>query len=472
MVTSLIAQTRAGVIPMTRIDEAVGRILRVKARLGLFDAGAPSTRPIAGQWALLGSPEHRAIAREAVRKSLVMLKNDGVLPLRSNGRLLVAGDGVDDIARAAGGWTITWQGTGLTRADFPGATSLWQGLAAAMAAGGGSAELVADGHFSQRPDAALVVFGERPYAEFQGDLKSLQLTPDLTAPWETMRALRAQHIPVIAVMLTGRPLFVNPALNAADAFVVAWLPGSEGEGLADVLIGDAHGHPRFAMTGRLPTSWPRTARAEDGALFPLGYGLTWRDHARGWTHVSEDPGVAPVGDVRRWFANGQAASGWSLRIEAPDGGSSTRVTAVPAEALGGRVRVTARDFGVQEGARRFIVTSGAATIVLAAPAPVNVARETNGDVQLLITARMVHAPAHATLGANCADPACHAEIPVALPELDHWVRYGLPLKCFATHGADMTRLNEAFRLTVDGPSDIAIGEVRLGNDAEQELPCP
>jgi beta-glucosidase len=472
MVASLIAATRAGVIPMARIDDAVARILRVKARLGLFDASAPSTRPLAGQWNLLGSPEHRALAREAVRKSLVLLKNDGVLPLRSHTRLLVAGDGADDPARASGGWTISWQGTGLTRADFPGATTLWQGLEAAVEAGGGSAELAPDGHYTQKPDAAVVVFGERPYAEFQGDLKSLQLSPDLTAPWETMRRLRAQHIPVVAVMLTGRPLFINPALNAADAFVVAWLPGSEGAGLADVLIGDATGRPRFAVTGRLPTPWPRTARAADGALFPFGYGMTWRDRTRDWTALSENSGVAPVDDPGRWFVNGLPSSGWSLRVEAADGSGSTRVTAVPAEALGGRVQVTARDFAVQEGARRFVVASGAATIALAAPAPIDLARETNGDVMLLLTARVTHAPSHVSLGMTCAQPACLAQVPVALPAADRWVRYGLPLKCFAAHGADMAHLAEPFRLTVDGAGDIALGEVRLGNDPEQVLPCP
>ena len=472
MVTSLIAETRAGVIPMTRIDDAVARILRVKARLGLFEAGAPSTRPLAGQWDLLGNAAHRAVAREAVRKSLVLLKNDGVLPLKARARLLVAGDGAADLARASGGWTISWQGTGLTRADFPGATSLWQGLKSAVESGGGSAELSPDGHYTQKPAAAVVVFGERPYAEFQGDLKSLQLTPELTAPWETMRRLRAQHIPVVAVMLTGRPLFINPALNAADAFVVAWLPGSEGEGLADVLVGDARGHPRFPITGRLPTAWPRTARASDGALFPFGYGLTWHDRTRGWAPLSEDPGVPPAIDARRWFANGQPGSGWSLRVEAPDGSGSTRLTAVPAEALGGRMRISAVDFAVQEGARRFAVSSGSATIALSAPAPLDLARETNGDVMLLLTARVAQAPAHASLGAACDEPACHAEVPIALPASDHWVRYGLPLKCLAAHGADMAHLGEAFRLTLDGPGDVTIGEVRLGNDAEQILPCP
>jgi beta-glucosidase len=115
----LLAKAKAGAIPMSRIDDAVTRILRVKMRLGLFEAGKPSSRPLAGQWNLLGSPDHRALAREAVRRSLVLLKNQGVLPLKPGGRLLVAGDGADDIARQSGGWTLTWQGTGSTTATSP-----------------------------------------------------------------------------------------------------------------------------------------------------------------------------------------------------------------------------------------------------------------------------------------------------------------------------------------------------------------
>src|SRR5690606_887463 len=166
---------KAGTVPMARIDEAVADILRVKFRLGLFEAGKPSDRPLAGQWNLLGAPEHRAIAREAVRKSLVLLKNQGALPLKPGGRLLVAGEGADDIGRASGGWTLSWQGTGHTRDQFPGATSLWDGLKQAVEAGGGSAVHSPDGSFSQKPDAAIVVFGEKPYAEFQGDRATLAL---------------------------------------------------------------------------------------------------------------------------------------------------------------------------------------------------------------------------------------------------------------------------------------------------------
>ncbi|WP_298284708.1 glycoside hydrolase family 3 protein, partial [Novosphingobium sp.] len=286
--TSLLKQAQDGTVPMARLDDAVARILRVKMRLGLFEAGTPSKRLLAGRWDLLGSPEHRAIAREAVRKSLVLLKNSGVLPLKPGARILVAGDGADDVARQSGGWTLSWQGTGLTRDKFPGATSLWEGIKAAAEASGGKAELATDGHFTHKPDAAVVVLGEQPYAEFQGDIRSLQLSSDLKGPLQTMKALRAQGVPVVAVMLSGRPLFVNAELNAADAFVAAWLPGSEGGGLADVLF--AKGGADFQ--GRLPMAWPRSAKAADDALFPFGYGLTMAAGPMPWTPLGEDPGVA------------------------------------------------------------------------------------------------------------------------------------------------------------------------------------
>ena len=164
----LLARAKAGTLPMARVDDAVRRILGVKMRLGLFEAGKPSARPYSGQWNLLGAPEHRAIAREAVRKSLVLLKNQGVLPLMAGGRLLVAGEGADDIARQSGGWTLSWQGTGLDNSLFPGATSLFAGLRQAVEAGGGSAQLSPDGSFAARPDAAVVVFGEKPLCRVPG----------------------------------------------------------------------------------------------------------------------------------------------------------------------------------------------------------------------------------------------------------------------------------------------------------------
>ncbi|WP_156488982.1 glycoside hydrolase family 3 protein, partial [Erythrobacter sp. HI0077] len=272
---STLAQVRDGTIAMERLDDAVARVLRLKERLGLFDMGKPSQRALSGEYELLGAPDHRAVAREAVRKSMVLLKNTGVLPLQPGGRILVAGDAAHDIARQSGGWTLSWQGTGLDNSLFPGATSLWEGIEQAATASGGSAELSPEGSFTERPDAAIVVFGETPYAEFQGDIASLQLRPELRRPIATMQRLKQQGIPVVAVMITGRPLYVNEALNAADAFVAAWLPGSEGGGVADMLFAAADGAPAHEFQGLLPTAWPATAQHGGETLFPFGYGLRY-----------------------------------------------------------------------------------------------------------------------------------------------------------------------------------------------------
>jgi beta-glucosidase len=467
---SLLAQAKSGEIPQSRIDEAVTRILRVKARLGLFEAGKPSSRQYSGDYGLLGSPEHRALAREAVRKSLVLLRNDGVLPLKPGGRLLVAGDGAEDIARQSGGWTLTWQGTGIDNSHFPGATSLWEGLRQAVTGAGGSAELSPDGSFTTRPDAAVVIFGEKPYAEFQGDRASLQLDPELTAPFGTMRKLKAQGIPVVAVMITGRPLYVNPALNAANAFVVAWLPGTEGAGLADVLVGNADGTARFDFTGTLPTAWPRTASIADGALYPFGHGLSYASPRTAWTPLPEDAGAA-AGDARSFLAAGVPASSWSLHITDPSQpGSETRLTTFPTEALAGRAQVTLAEGAVQEGARRFLVSGGESAVSVSTHDPIDISRETNGDVLLLFTLRMFDAPERA--GIAMRDAAGEMQVStVMFPEGGEFVRYGIPLKCLRDKGIDMTKVAAPFILATKGAADFAISDVRLGTDAQVVLPC-
>ncbi|WP_233548313.1 glycoside hydrolase family 3 protein [Aurantiacibacter zhengii] len=466
----LLERARGGEIPMERIDEAVTRILEVKARLGLFEAGAPSTRPLAGDYDLLGAAEHRAIAREAVRKSLVLLRNDGPLPLASGSRLLVAGDGADDIARQSGGWTLSWQGTGIDNSHFPGATSIWSALDAAMEEGGGTAELSPDGSFTTRPDAAVVVFGERPYAEFQGDRATLALDAELTGPYETMRNLQSQGIPVIALMITGRPLYVNPALNTADAFVVAWLPGSEGGGVADVLVGDAEGAPRYDFSGKLPAAWPLTPDMEDGALFDYGYGLTYSSPARTWQELPLSD-TASASDSRVWFADGLPAAAWSLHVTDPSVPTSQiRITTVPATALDGRVSVTAVNHVVQEGARRFDIASGDAAMSLSTFNPIDITREANADILLLFTLKVDEAPESAAIAMGAASGEM-VENAVELPATGQFVRYGLPLRCLRDKGLDMTSVQAPFVLETEGGGDVSLAEVRLGMDAERVLPC-
>jgi beta-glucosidase len=279
-----LAQVNSGVIPMGRIDDAVRRILRVKMRAGLFTKGKPSSRRFAGRYDLLGTRAHRQVAREAVRQSIVLLKNDrGVLPLRADSRVLVAGDGALNIPKQSGGWTLTWQGTDTANKDFPNAQSIFSGIRQAVRLAGGSATLSRTGVYTRKPDVAIVVFGENPYAEGEGDRSTLEFSPANKKDLALLRRLKAAGIPVVSVFLSGRPMWVNPEINASDAFVAGFLPGSEGGGIADVLFRNRRGEVRHDFRGKLSFSWPRCPsqtplnRGDPGYApqFPYGYGLTY-----------------------------------------------------------------------------------------------------------------------------------------------------------------------------------------------------
>lgn len=307
LLENLVAQVQDGTIPMERLDEAVGRVLKVKLRAGILGENSvkPSARPNAGEFEKLGDASHRAIAREAVAKSQVILKNTGVLPLKEGASILVAGEAADSIAQASGGWTLTWQGgRELTSDFFPGATSIWSGIEEAASEAGGEALLSVDGSFEQRPDVAIVVFGEQPYAEFAGDRKNLAF-PDEEG-LSLLRQFKAQGIPTVSVFLSGRPLWVNRELNASDGFVASWLPGSEGAGVADILFG------KTQATGRLSFSWPANCggaplNGREGALFPLGYGRDLADTSP-TANLDEACSAFDAGKATEWFVNGRLAS--------------------------------------------------------------------------------------------------------------------------------------------------------------------
>lgn len=270
-----------GRVSHARIDEAVSRILRVKLRAGLF-AKDFEHLPDAS---VVGSTPHRALARDAARKSLVLLKNQvsgrtPILPLDPSKTVLVTGNGADNLARQTGGWTINWQGTDNPAAYYRGATTIRQGIAAAVEAAGGTVTTNLRFKRKQAPDYAIVVFGEPPYAEGQGDRDHLEYAKLDKRTHKTMARLKKRGIPVIGVFLSGRPMVINTELKNSDAFVAAWLPGSEGGAIADALFGIDD----FDFSGRLAFSWPANTdqspiNHEDDVyapLFPFGYGLTYR----------------------------------------------------------------------------------------------------------------------------------------------------------------------------------------------------
>lgn len=447
MFDSTLAAAKAGTIPMTRIDDAVRRILRVKMKLGLFDPA----RPYEAKPGEIGAPAHRAVAREAVAKSLVLLKNNGVLPVKASANILVAGDAADQIARQAGGWTLSWQGDGNTNADFPGATSIYAGIAAAAKAGGGTATLSPDGSFTTKPDVAIVVFGEQPYAEMRGDIRTLEFEAGDKQALALLRKLKAAGVPTVSVFLSGRPLWVNPELNQSDAFVAAWFPGSEGEGVADVLVGG-----KRDFTGRLSFSWPKTASQftlNKGApgydpLFPLGYGLSY---AKGGMvpSLSEEAGVdASLANTSLFFARGKVPAPFALSLD-------PSVTATPVDSA-----------TAQEGAVR-LTWKGAGTAKITGPAMM-LERETNADLNLQISYRIdtpATAPAFLSLGDG------RLNVTEATDRSPGWHVLRVPLKCFRDHGAAMAAVTTPFAITADAPLSVSIADVRLATDPAGAV-CP
>jgi len=482
MLANTIAQVRSGEISIERIDDAVRRILVVKERIGLLDRKAPSEEASAlGD--VIGSDEHRALAREAVRRSLVMLKNeDGIVPIDPRGRILVTGPGADDIGQQSGGWTISWQGTGNSNGDFPGATSILEGISAQVTAAGGSViRSLEEGD----PDVVVYVFGETPYAEGVGDIETLAWQQRSKQDLSRIKALRGAGHKVVAVFLSGRPMWVNAELNASNAFIAAWLPGSEGQGVADVLLKDAQGNIQHPFTGRLSMPWPRfDLNAADpnlpvaDSLFPIGYGVEAAESVTFATLPETAVGVLDTAD--EVLFDGGVRDPWMLYLG--DELDPARAAGPGnARSAAGNLTLTVIDKVVQEDARRleWRETASASTVSFARGQPWDASGLLDAGGVLTFTLRVLNVPAESfELVALCGS-ACGANLSVgevlASSSKGDWTDFSLPLACLQQRGLDVTALTSPFGLSSSGPATIELSRVALAERAPEgavALECP
>jgi beta-glucosidase len=464
LIGNLVREVKSGVIPMARLDDAVRRILRVKFRAGVFDEPSPANR--ATTFRPIGTPQHRAVAREAVAKSLVLLKNNGVLPLKSNATVLITGDGADNIAMQTGGWTLSWQGADNSNSDFPGATSIYEGLKAQIDAAGGVALYSPDGTAPQKPDAAIVVFGETPYAEFMGDQSDVALHHDNTESLDLLKRFKAKGIPVVAVLLSGRPLYVNPQINAADAFVAAWLPGSEGAGVADVLLG------RRDFSGKLSFSWPsrpdqtplNVGDAHYDPQFAYGYGLSYAAPAT-TPQLPEVVDTTRYGEKNVYYNQGTAWNGYKLWI----GDSKvprmdyvgTRTTLYGSAGLTLEPQADGALHARWNGKSKAWIAIGTDT-------PSDIAREANGAMMLNLKLRVNTAPTgEVRLGVGSASVPVSALLKAQ--SAGGYATLAVPLSCFATQ--DLAATPTVARLETDGVLDVSIADIRL-TETRAGAACP
>ncbi|MEO6113945.1 MAG: exo 1,3/1,4-beta-D-glucan glucohydrolase [Sphingomicrobium sp.] len=464
---NLLRDVKAGEVPMARLNDAVRRILRVKVKLGLLDG----VRSRGGGYALIGAAAHRAIAREAVAKSLVLLKNEGgILPIKPGARVLVTGDGANSIGKQSGGWTITWQGTGTTAADFAGGTSIYAGIAKAVASAGGSATLSADGSFVARPDVAIVVYGEDPYAEFQGDVPTLDYQPAGAKDLALLRKLKTAGIPVVSVFLSGRPLFTSPEINASNAFVAAWLPGSEGAGVADVLVADRNGKTRRDFTGKLSFAWPATAASPIVApLFKLGHGLSYRDRVS-VPMLSEEAGVDMMAalSIDRYFAGGRALSPWTMGVSDP--GGTRPVGGGTAASPTGTVSVRPVDLAAQEDGRQLTWSGrGGGTVAISGPFA-DLSRHLAGGQALVVDWR-IDTPPSGRVSLDFGERAVDITPALRSAPSGTLVSTAVPLRCFVEAGADIARVGTPFAVSTEGTLAFSLARVRLA-PAASTVSCP
>ena len=421
-----------------------------------------------------------------MRESLVLLKNEGgILPINPDQNILITGSGADSMQQQTGGWTLNWQGTGNANDEFLTGETILSGIQAGMSGGGGSVTLSADGSFENRPDVAVVVYGEQPYAEYRGDRSDLVFEFADGENHQLIQSFKDQDIPVVSVFLTGRPMWVNPLLNASDAFVVAWLPGTEGGGVGDVLVAGADGNPRHDFKGRLSFTWPSDGTgnpidsADDpGVLFPYGHGLTYAD-AGDLDLLSEDPGIPDIATSfdGKIITRGDAANAFSL-VLGDSSNLNTPVQDLVGSSLGGGIATRGTDYKAQEDSRVYTWSgNGRARVAIKSLRPVDLTVFGDPDkTTLSLTWRIDTPPSDALLlGMGCGD-GCLGQIDIenltqSLPE-DEWATTDIPVSCLVDAGLDPTNVDTALMLT--GPSEAEItvhaAELKLSEHASGQCP--
>ncbi|TQF70661.1 glycoside hydrolase family 3 protein [Pseudoalteromonas luteoviolacea] len=472
-------QVKDGTIPLTRVNDAVSRILRVKLRAGLFNKPSPAMRLYAGDSKIMGNQQHRALAREAVRKSMVLLKNKaGILPLSPKQNILISGDGADNIGKQSGGWTITWQGTNNANSDFPGGTSIYEGIKQQVVKAGGNITLSLDGSFANndKPDVAIVVFGEEPYAEGQGDRPHLAYQYGTNKDLKLIKSLKAQGIPVVSLFISGRPMWVNAQLNASDAFVALWLPGSEGDGIADVILRDGNNHIQHDFSGRLSFSWPNAPTQHvnrfDGQvpLFEYGYGLNYATTDTLEDNLNEQFDISSSVNEVEFLYDVQPKKPWALYLTERN---ENKLVKSNSEQLNG-VEFRTIDRFVQEDSFQLSFTnSDIAGIQLLSKHgfPEDLSAYVKSNVYLTFDISLKSGSLSKTsIGMNCTvDKQCSSQ--VSLPEktlnalTEDWQQVAVPLTCFENLGAKLSQTVSPFKVSFVGDAQVGLGKIALRTTA-------
>ena len=455
---STLQHVKDGTIAMERLDDAVRRILRVKLLSGIFQKGAPSTRANAGNENLLALPEHKDVARQAVRESLVLLKNNNqLLPIDPSKTILVVGDGASSISKASGGWTLSWQGTGHSNDKFPNGESILQGIEKIVDGAGGKLIFSKDGDTSIKADVVIAVYGEDPYAEFQGDRENLAFIPN-GFDTKKLSTYKENGIPIVSVFLSGRPMWANTEINNSDSFVAAWLPGSEGGGISDMLFKT---DPSFDFTGRLSFTWPASAvvsKNNNQALFKTGYGLSYTSTDQ-IDFLSENSGLenSEIASTGEYFNKGDVVAPWDIWLIS--GKLEKQIASFPSS-VGGLI-ISKTDHMAQEDALRINWTkSDGDYFRISSVKPNDLTRQSNGAMKLAFNAKSFTG-SDSTLQIGQCDDSFNCNKTLEIKISGEWKEYLIPLSNFEELGIDMSKIISSILIKAEAGVDIGLSNVRL-----------
>lgn len=476
-IANTIKQVESGQIPMARIDDAVTRILRVKLRAGMFGQ-RPSANPNAGKQEALVA---RELAREAVHKSLVLLKNNGsALPLARGKKILVVGKSANDIGNQNGGWTLTWQGVDNKNSDFPHADSILAGIEDMAGKGNVSFSPDASGVDVARYDAVIAVIGETPYAEGYGDIgqgASLRHTSRHPEDLAVLKAVAGKGKPVVTVFLSGRALFVNDLLNLSDSFVAAWLPGTEGKGVADVLFRGANGKPAYDFTGKLSFSWPKApcqtplnfGDADYHPLFALGYGLNYRSHAK-LGKLNEYPGVNGCGSTNTMPVFSKADRSTYPLFVAHESGRVALGNDLNAVLKLPVAQVETSQVNSQQDAK-LVTWFGKARLEANTNHPRAIPPTVTKDGALQFDTMVAAAPSgKVTVSMGCDKCGATLDLTEVFRKMPLKVKQTvkIPLACFTAKGVQLDKVDTPFAVGADGPFAAAFTNIEIVGGAAKD----
>ena len=466
-------QAENGDIPIERLNDAVRRILIVKERLGLFNGKKPSNSPFSE----VGLQHNRDISRQAVRESLVLLKNNkNVLPIKQGKRVLVIGPDADSLRTQTGGWTLDWQGTNNQNKDFPNSITFLDALKEEIGAENVTHVQFLNNVNAEDYDLAIVAYGEQPYAEGVGDRSNLNFSSKRHIAF--LELLAENKIPTVSLFFTGRPLWVTKEINLSDAFVVAWLPGTESRGMTDVMVNSDK--TNYDFTGKLPFSWPKNTYqanlnyydATSDPLFTYGYGLTYEDNI-----------VVPDLDEGEINANEQLK-----KIELLKGTISenfigyiqesnlqqVQLSSNKVSSQNNIVKVDLIDVDKQDDTLNLQIneTDHLNSFLLLSKEILNLrsfddgyinlrarVNNTNDDIKYLISC-----------GIGCTPVLDLSEF---LTKSDSFIDYSLPIKCFSNNSSlDLSKVNLPLYIATKGPLDLDLMNVEIGRQkGEKVLEC-